>query len=303
MLANFVSITQPLIMRIFLSLFLLFAFTTTNAQLNGFQQEVAPPPIPKRLSFAGERVPLEEDDIRERLEEEIISNTFFHSRTLKILKEVARYRPEIDPILEAEGVPKDFFYLAVAESGLDNMATSPAGAKGMWQIMEATGKHYDLEINNYVDERRNHILAAKAACQFLKKLKDELGSWTNAAAAYNRGESGIKRAIEGQKVDSYYDLYLNQETYRYVFRILAFKLIIENPIAYGFNLTATDLYKPFKYKEIIVDSTISSLPDFAFSHKTNYKELKRLNPWLDHNAKYMLYVGNGKKYKIRVPLK
>lgn len=284
-------------------LLLVFLSLSALAQPHSSIQAIEPPSIPRTLYFAGEKVPLNDRDVYERLEKEILSNTFFHSRTIKILKEAGRWRPMIEPILKEEGVPVDFFYLAVAESALDNRATSPAGAKGMWQLMAATAKDQDLTIDSYVDQRRDPMLATRAACKHIKELKEEFGSWTSAAAAYNRGESGLRRALEGQKVSSYYDLFLNQETYRYVFRILAYKLILENPINYGFVLSDSDLYPPLNYEVKMVDTTINSLPDFAAKFNTTYKMLKKYNPWLDHNARYMLFVPTGRSYRILIPKK
>lgn len=264
-------------------------------------QDIQNPPIPETLTFAGEVVPLDDPDIRERLEREILSNTFYHSKTLQVLKHAHRWEKSVTSILKEEGVPEDFFYLAVAESALDNGARSPAGATGMWQFLSSVAKEYDLEINTYVDERRNPYAATKAASAYLKDMKEIFGNWTNSAAAYNRGKNGMSRALEGQKVDSYYDLYLNPETYRYVFRILAYKVIMNAPEKYGFSLGKDDLYPPFKYTEVVVDETISDLPEFAKEYNTTYKMLKKYNPWLDQNAKYTLVVTNGRSYTLHIP--
>lgn len=264
-------------------------------------QDIQNPPIPNKLTFSGEEVPLTDPDIRERLEREILSNTFYHSKTLQVLKHSYRWQETVTDILEDEGVPSDFFYLAVAESALDNGAQSPAGATGMWQFLSSVAKEYDLEINSYVDERRNPYAATKAASAYLKDMKEIFGTWTNSAAAYNRGKNGMRRALEGQKVDSYYDLYLNPETYRYVFRILAYKVIMSAPEKYGFSLTQKDLYPPFEYTVVQIDSTISDLPVFAQEYNTTYKMLKKYNPWLDQNAKYTLQVSPGKSYTLHIP--
>ena len=283
-------------------LFLLFCLSAAWANAQGPSvQEIQLPPLPDRVEFAGEIVPLKDPDIRERLMEEIISHTFFHSRTILLIKRANRWRAEIEPILDVQGVPRDFFYLAVTESGLDNRATSPAGTKGMWQLMSGVAKSNDLEINTYVDQRRDPWLATVAACSYIKEMKEEFGTWTNAAAAYNRGETGLRKAFANQKVTSYYDLFLNQETYRYVFRIIAYKLIMENPEAYGFVLENDDLYEPFNYSRMQIDTTINDLPEFAKQMGTTYKMLKKYNPWLDHNARYTLFVPTGSSYIIRVP--
>ncbi|MFY0673874.1 MAG: lytic transglycosylase domain-containing protein [Bacteroidia bacterium] len=278
--------------------------TLTKSGSNGTidaPQEITSPPVPQKLTFAGEVVPLHQQEIKERLEREILSNTFFHSKTLQILKEANRWKTPIQNALKAEGVPTDFFYLAVAESALDNNAVSSAKAIGMWQFMASVAKDYGLQINTYVDERRNPDLATVAACAYLKDMKEQFGTWTNSAAAYNRGKTGLSNALKGQKVDSYYDLFLNRETYRYIFRILSYKVIMENPEAYGFNLNKDELYPQHEFTTVKVDTTINDLPAFAIKYKTTYKMLKWLNPWLDINARYMLYVPAGTAYEIKIP--
>lgn len=280
---------------------LALVFLSTSLMATDFGQEVSTPPIPDQLTFAGEEVPLHDPDVRERLEKELLSNTFFHSRTLAILKKVKRWKPEVDSLLEADSIPKDFFYLAVAESGLENAVGSPAGAKGMWQFLASTGQRYGLEVGTYVDQRKDPHLATKAAAKHLKYLYKMFNSWTASAAAYNRGEHGLVKAFKAQKVESYYDLYLNNETYRYVFRILAFKLIIEQPEKYGFFLNEEDFYQPFEFSEIEVDSTVTDLPQFAKDHQTTYKMLRKYNPWIDPNARYKLIVASDRKYIVRIP--
>ncbi|MBI3142708.1 MAG: transglycosylase SLT domain-containing protein [Bacteroidetes bacterium] len=264
-------------------------------------QEVSSPPVPLKMTFAGEEVPLHDPDIAERLEKEILSNTFYHSKTLQIIKLANRWRAPMEKIMKEHNLPSDFFYLAVAESALDENAISSSNAVGMWQFMASAGQEYKLEINTYVDQRRDPYLSTMAAAKYINDLKATFGTWTNAAAAYNRGKSGLQNAIENQKVDSYYDLFLNPETYRYVFRILAYKAIMESPDKYGFALGKTDLYPALEYEEIQVDTTINDLPQFAKDHRTTYKMLKKLNPWMDVNAKYMLLVPSGKSYTLRIP--
>lgn len=265
-------------------------------------QTIQSPPIPDKLIFAGEVVPLHEQDIRERLEKEILSNTFFHSKTMQVIKLANRWKGPLVKILKKNNVPADFFYIAVAESSLDNQAISGTKASGMWQFMAGAGKEYGLEISTYVDERRDPYLATAAACEYLKDMKEKFGNWTNSAAAYNRGKTGLANALREQKVDSYYDLYLNQETYRYIFRILAYKVIMEDPQAYGFNISNDDLYPKLKYKEVVVDSNIDDLPEFAGNHNITYKTLKLYNPWLDQNARYKLVIAPGKSYTIHIPI-
>lgn len=269
---------------------------------NDRPQDIQSPPIPDKLFFAGERVPLNDQDIRERLEKELLSNTFFHSKTLQVIKLANRWKAPVVKILKEQQVPTDFFYLAVAESALDNQAVSSAKARGMWQFLSEVGQSYGLEVNAYVDQRRDPYLATVAACKYLSEMKETFGTWTNSAAAYNRGKTGLGNALKEQKVDSYYDLYLNQETYRYVFRILAYKIIMEDPEAYGFNLQADDLYPRLKFKEVKIDSTIDDLPEFAAKYDITYKTLKKYNPWLDHNARYKLVVSPGKSYTLHIPV-
>jgi membrane-bound lytic murein transglycosylase D len=197
--------------------------------------------LPDTLSFAGELVPLHSPDLRERLDRELLVNTYWQSNMMLLLKRANKYFPTIEKILKEEGVPTDLKYLSVIESGLEN-AISPAGAKGFWQIMRTTGKEYGLEVNSNVDERYHIAFSTQMAAQYLKKAKDKFGSWTLAAASYNRGMSGIQRNLNAQKVESYFDLLLGKETSRYVFRILAVKEIIENPSKYGYVFDDTDLY-------------------------------------------------------------
>lgn len=270
--------------------------TTVTSDFNT-RYHITMPPIPDTVVFCGEQVPLDNWEVKERLEREILSNTYWQSNTLLLLKRSGKYFDEIDAILKEEDVPTDFKYLAVAESGLTN-AVSPAGARGVWQFMKTTGTSYGLQITSEVDERYHLEKATRAACEYLKKAKEELGSWTLAASAYNRGLPGISRDLKNQKVDSYFDLYLNSETSRYVFRIIAFKLIMENPEAYGFKLSDDQLYTNTATEEVKVDTTINDLADFAITHNTNYKTIKLLNPWLrdDH-----LMVKTGEVYHIAIP--
>ena len=257
-------------------------------------------PIPEKLSFAGETVPLKDPDVRERLERELAVNCHRHAGTIMILKRCGRWEKKLKNILKQNKVPEDFFYLATAESDLLNV-TSPAGASGFWQFMKGTATQYELEVTDHIDERLDPEKAAGAACTYFTKAKDQLGSWTLAAAGFNRGTTGIANALKEQKVKSYYDLYLNEETYRYVFRILALKLIIEKPEAYGFKLKKEDYWQPFQTKELEITETIEHLPDYAIKNGTTYKVLKRLNPWLK-NTDYKLEVPEGSKYRILLPV-
>lgn len=235
--------------------------------------------IPENVSFAGERVPLEIMDVKERLDKELLVNTYWQSQGLLFFKRANKYFSDIERILKEKGVPDDFKYLALIESGLVNV-TSPAGAKGFWQLMPKTAKEHGLEVNENIDERYDYIKSTEVACDYLLKAKKKFGSWTSAAAAYNMGIRGVSRELERQKVNSYYDLLLNDETSRYLFRVIAIKSIFENPKEYGFHFREKDLYSMPELKQIKVDSTINNLADFAIYHGINYKELKLYNPWL-----------------------
>lgn len=256
-------------------------------------------PIPEKMDFAGEPVPLNDPDIRERLDRELLVNTYWQSNALLIFKRAHKYFPVIEPLLAKYGIPDDFKYLAVAESALENNS-SPAGASGFWHFMKGTGKEYGLEINEYVDERYNLELATKVAADYLKASKRKFGTWTMAAAAYNAGNGGMNNQIERQKVTDYYDLLLNAETSRYVFRILAFKEILSNPKKYGFNFEEKDLYKEIPTYKVKVDTAVTNFADFAKKFEINYKILKIHNPWLRDTY---LKNSSGKTYYIEIPEK
>lgn len=253
--------------------------------------------VPAYIDFAGEQVPLEIDDVKERLERELLVNSYYHSNTFLMLKRKTRWFPVIEPILAQEGVPDDFKYLCVAESGLDNV-TSYAGAKGFWQFLEGTGKEYGLEINGEVDERYHVEKSTRAACKYLKWAKNKFGSWTAAAASYNMGVGGLNRQMTRQDQGNYYDLLLNEETSRYVFRILALKEILKQPANYGFIIDYSDQYLPYQYKEVLVDSSVADWAAFAKRYNTDYKTLKILNPWLRDT---MLTVQKN-TYLVKVPV-
>ena len=252
---------------------------------------------PENISFCNEAVPLELFDIQERLDRELLVNTYWQSNMLLLIKRANRFFPLIEKILKEEDVPDDFKYLAVIESSLENVR-SPKGAKGIWQIMPNTAREYGLEVNRNVDERYNLELSTRVACKYLKKAKDKFGSWTLAAAAYNRGISGISRNLSRQKVENYYDLLLGRETSRYIFRILAVKEIIENADNYGFIFQEEDLYKPYEIKNIQIDTAISNIADFSNKLGINYKTMKLYNPWLLENH---LNNKSRKKYLIKIP--
>ena len=253
--------------------------------------------VPGKLTFAGEPVPLHIPDVYERLDKELQINTYFHSNTLFLIKRANRWLPQIEKILEENDVPNDFKYLPLIESNLLN-DVSPKNAVGYWQILKDAGKENGLEITDEVDERYDPLKATRAACRYLKQAYRKFGSWTLVAASYNRGMGGIERAIENQKVDNYYDLFLNDETSRYVFRILAIKEIVENPLKYGFRVNPRHLYQEEPLRYVEVDETIKDLVTFAKQHHVNYKLIKRHNPWLRDEK---LTVKKGKQYKIAIP--
>lgn len=259
---------------------------------------LSPPPIPSTVTFCGESVPLNLNWVVEGLDRELIITCNNHSRTLLTLKRTTRFFPTIEKIFEEEGVPADLKYLCIAESNLENVV-SPAKAAGFWQFMEPTAKMYGLEVNDFIDERYHLEKSTRAACKYLKKLKNQFGSWSLAAAAYNMGENGLKKNMNNQNVNNYYDLYLNTETSRYVSRIIAYKVVFENQELYEIKMNATDYYKPIETKEIKVTETIEDLMLFAQQNKLLYRELKELNPWL-RNSK--LPVIAGKNYILYIPL-
>lgn len=253
--------------------------------------------LPKSLDFAGEPVPLSLPDVRERLDKEIQINTYLHSNTIFLIKRAGRWLPRIQQILREHNIPDDFKYLPLIESNLLNVV-SPKEAAGFWQILKTSGKEFGLEINKEVDERYDPLKATVAACEYLKDAYARFGNWTLVAASYNRGMTGLRKAIEEQQVNSYYDLYLNDETSRYVFRILAIKEIVNNPEKYGFRISPAHLYREEPVRYIEVNESIPDLVDFAKSHGTNFKLLKRHNPWLRDER---LTVRKGKTYRLAIP--
>lgn len=255
--------------------------------------------LPDNLQFANEPVPTQLPDIKERIDREFLVNTYWQSNGFLLFKRAHKYFPMIEAILKEEGVPDDFKYLAVIESGLTN-AVSPAGARGFWQIMKATGREYGLEVNGNVDERYHLEKATRVACQYLKDAKKKFGSWTLAAASYNGGMSGVAKQLARQDVTDYYDLLLTSETSRYVPRIVALKYILMQPHQFGFNFTDSDLYSSIPTFKVSVDSAITNISRFAKGYDINYKILKLHNPWLRE-----AHLNNKTKrvYEIQIPKK
>ncbi|WP_319592360.1 lytic transglycosylase domain-containing protein [uncultured Draconibacterium sp.] len=257
-----------------------------------------PVQLPDAVSFAGEKMPLDRFYVKEALDRELLSNAYFHSQTIRYIKTVPRYFPIIEPILKEHGIPDDFKYLAVAESGLNPRAISPARAVGFWQLMEGTAKDYGLEINSEVDERYHIEKATHVACEYIKKAYEKFGSWTMVAAAYNRGMTGVNRQIERQKEDDYYDLLITTETARYVYRIVALKLLLENPEKYNFNIPEEDKYQIIPTKKVEITGSVSNFADYAQKHGLSYKVFKDFNPWLRENE--LTYSGR-KRYWVEIP--
>ena len=253
---------------------------------------------PTSLDFCDEDLPLKSNDIWERIDKELLKNIYWQSNTMLYIKRANKFFPIIEPILKANNIPDDFKYLAVIESGLENVV-SPSNAAGFWQILPSTGKEYGLEVNKSIDERYNLEKATQFACDYLNEAYEKFGSWTMAAASYNKGQNGISRLIEKQATNNYYNLYLNSETSRYILRIIAVKEILENPKRYGFIYRQKDLYVMPKYKEIQVDTTISDLSRFANKQGTNYKLLKQLNPWLRTTS---MPDKSRRKYILKIPI-
>lgn len=259
--------------------FLPFRLQSANVYEKGLIGQGHAPKLPSSLDFAGEKVPLTDKETRERLDRELIVNIYRHGSTVLLLKKAAQWLPVMEHILKEEGVPLDFLYLCMAESDL-NHVVSPSGAAGFWQFMKPTAVQYGMVVNEEVDQRYDIEKSTRAACNYLKDAYARFGSWTMAAASYNMGIAGLEKQIERQSSGNYYDLYLNTETSRYVFRILALKLIHQNAEKYGFFLQEEDLYEPYKYSKIQVDGAVASWVDFAKEHGTTYKHLRQHNAWI-----------------------
>ena len=256
------------------------------------------PELPEQMYFAGKKVILKDWDIQERLDREILTNTYLQSATSQIIKRANRWFPVIENILKKEGIHPDFKYLAVIESALIEQAVSPVGAEGFWQFMPYTAEDFNLTINDEIDERLDVVKSTKAAAAYLKNANDTLKDWLLAAASYNRGIGGVLRDMKWQKAKSYFDMEQNHETGRYVYRILAMKIILENPTAYGFNIPKEQCYPAIKTRKYIIKKTIENLSDWAISKGSNFKILRKLNPWLRTTK---LTIKN-KSYTLLLPL-
>ncbi|WP_423128941.1 lytic transglycosylase domain-containing protein [Gaoshiqia sp. Z1-71] len=273
-------------------------YPKTDSHSSGEAEVHTPVKLPDSLYFAGERVPLEYFDVRESLDRELLVNSYFHSQTIRFLKMAPRFFAIIEPVLLADSIPADFKYLALAESGFDPRAVSPAGAVGFWQFMKGTATDYGLEVGSEVDERYHIERSTLAACRYLKDSYKKYGSWTLVAASYNAGRSFVDRQIGRQGEASYYDLLLGEETSRYVFRIMALKLILENPEAFDFKVRDDEKYPLWDTRTIDINSPVKDFAEFAREHGTNYKILKMLNPWLRETY---LTNARGRTYTIKLP--
>ncbi|MFT4761294.1 MAG: membrane-bound lytic murein transglycosylase D [Paraglaciecola sp.] len=267
-------------------------------QGNGLPQVVKGPNLDRPFDFADEELPMDNFDVRERLDRELLVNSYWQSSTLLNIKASKRYFPLFEKVFEEYGIPDDFKYISVAESSLRNV-TSPAGAKGFWQFMKSVGQSFDLEVNSEVDERFNIEKATHAAAKHFLGLYKRFGSWTLAATAYNVGPTKLKRQKEEQRANTYYDMNLNQETSRYIFRLVAIKEILKDPSAFGFQLEDTDYYQPItEYAVVETNESIPNLGDFAKKYGTTYRMLKVYNPWLISGK---LTNSKKKTYQIKVP--
>ena len=258
----------------------------------------SPVELPASIIFAGETISLTNFDVRESLDRELLANSYFQSQTILYLKKSKRYFHLIEPILKKNNIPDDFKYLSLAESGFQEKVTSPAGAVGLWQLMKKAALENGLEVSNEVDERFHAEKSTEAACRYLNHSYHQYGNWVNVAASYNAGISGIKRQTELQDSRNYFDLQLNDETARYVYRILALKLILENPEKYGFKVTEEEKYPVLSCKVVVVSGSVTNLADYAHNQGINYKILKYFNPWLRQS---FLKNPSRKSYSIKIP--
>lgn len=261
---------------------------------------VVSPQIPAKVEFAGQTVDLDNTDMAERLDRELTAMSYTHGNTLLVIKRANRYFPLIVPILRKNRIPADLAYLAAIESTLNPRAVSGAKAAGLWQFMPSTGREYGLEVNDYVDERFDPVKSTEAACRYLRNAYERYGNWESVAASYNGGMGRISKELEAQNADSAYDLWLAEETMRYVFRLLAMKMIMENPRDYGYRLTKENLYQPIDYAEITVDGPVEDWPTWAQQHNTDYRTLREHNPWIRAKS---LPNKSGKSYTVRIPSK
>lgn len=261
--------------------------------------EVPNPSVPAAVSFCGKSVSLDRVDMYERYDRELTALAYGHGNTLLILKRANKYFPVMAPILRQNGIPEDFLYLACVESTLNHRALSAAKAAGFWQFLPATGKQYGLEVTDEVDERYNLEKATAAACRYFKVAYDKYGDWPTVMASFNGGMGRISSELDKQLRTSSMDLYLTEETSRYVFRIMALKAIMENPVAYGFELKADQFYQPMEYTVVEVSEPVEDWPEWALDHGVSYAQLREENPWIRSKKLTNKY---NKTYKVKIPL-
>ncbi|MCB9284971.1 MAG: transglycosylase SLT domain-containing protein [Lewinellaceae bacterium] len=282
-------------------IFLIFLLASRNGDDGGSSPSHQPIPTIEKghvYSFAGEELPIDNFDVAERLERELLVNAFYHSNTILAIKMANRYFPAIEKILKEEGVPEDLKYLAVAESGL-RPVNSAADARGVWQFLKETGVQYGLEVNSEVDERYHLEKSTRAACAHFKQLKERFGTWTLAAAAYNWGGANLAEAMESQRAKTFFDLNINEETSRYIFRVVALKEVLLDPEKFGFSIPKDQLYQPLdRFKVVEVNGPVPNWGDFAEEHGTSYRMLKIYNPWLRDSK---LTNKGGKTYQVEIP--
>lgn len=282
-------------------LFMLLSTLTMAAQNNTGTTALSysSPQVPESIMFCGKEIDLTRFDRHERMDRELLAFTYMHSTSLQTIKRANRYFPVVEPILKEHGIPDDFKYLMAIESNCSPLARSHVGASGLWQFMQTTGREYGLEVNKNIDERYHVEKSTVAACKYIKNAYNKYKDWIAVAAAYNGGQARIAKQMESQQIDETLDLYLVEETARYVYRIIAAKIMFSNPAAFGFRLKASDLYMQVPYKEITVTTGITNLAEWAKKQGTTYALLKNLNPWLRDN---FLQNVSGRTYHIKVPI-
>lgn len=273
----------------------------TKPELPIMQSFSATPRFENTQTIFGQKIDLSRYDLHERFERELTNICYTHNSTILTIKKANRLFPIIIPILKEEGVPEDFIYLCCIESNLNQRAKSPAGAAGLWQFMSTTARQYGLTVNDEIDERYNTVKATHAACKYLKEAYAKFGDWMNVAASYNAGQGGIANKLTSQKESRALDLFLIEETSRYMFRIMAYKELMRDPYRYGYVLYSDQLYRPIRTRTIKVTNTISDLADFAQQHKTTYLNIKEFNPWL-RDKKITFKKGQSQTYDIEIPL-
>lgn len=256
------------------------------------------PEIPKHVKLCGKDVSLQRSDMYERYDRELTSVIYTHGNTLLTMKRANKYFPVMEPILKRNGIPRDLLYLACVESYLNHRAYSAAKAAGVWQFLASTAQQYGLEVTDEVDERYNLEKATAAACRYLKSAYNKYGNWESVMASYNGGMGRISKELEAQMVDSSFDLYLTDETSRYVFRIMAMKEVMENPEKYGYHIADHQLYKPEKFTEVEVSGPVEDWPTWAKEHGITYAQLREANPWIRAKS---LTNKKGKTYTVKIP--